>query len=404
MASRNPQQQLGKAAGTHVVTVSASSGGSGTGAAAAAPGPVLLQPGMKPNPLCTQLPVFDLSVFLNAPDKDAPEVQRLCAALAACLQQSSALVVRDPRVDTFDNEGFLDLMERYFAQPLEKKMADVRPELAYQVGATPAGVEKPRCLRDAKLRELVAGMAPEHAPTIPTGADVKWRFFWRLEAADRPHSTQFPELNAEPVVPAAFPEWAQVMDGWGGKMLGAVGTVAEMAARGFGLEADAFTSRMAHAPHLLAPTGSDLSKHSVLGTVFAGFHYDLNFMTIHGRSRYPGLFAWLADGRRIAVRIPEGCLLLQAGKQMEWLTGGAVKAGFHEVVCTEETQAAAQQAAAEGRPTWRVSSTVFSQIASDVVLQPLGRFAGQPGAAAYPATPAGCQVADELAMINLKAD
>lgn len=53
-----------------------------------------LQPGMKPNPLCTQLPVFDLSVFLNAPDKDAPDVQRLCAALAACLQQSSALVVR----------------------------------------------------------------------------------------------------------------------------------------------------------------------------------------------------------------------------------------------------------------------------------------------------------------------
>lgn len=28
---------------------------------------------------------------------------------------------------------------------------------------------------------------------------------------------QFPELNAEPVVPAAFPEWAQVMDGWGGE-------------------------------------------------------------------------------------------------------------------------------------------------------------------------------------------
>ena len=40
-----------------------------------------------------------------------------------------------------------------------------------------------------------------------------------------------------------------------GKMLGAVATVAGMAARGFGLEADAFTSRMQHAPHLLAPTG-----------------------------------------------------------------------------------------------------------------------------------------------------
>ena len=31
------------------------------------------------------------------------------------------------------------------------------------------------------------------------------------------------------------------------------------------------------------------------------------------------------------MRIPDGCLLIQAGKQMEWLTGGAVKAGFHEV-------------------------------------------------------------------------
>ncbi len=43
-----------------------------------------------------------------------------------------------------------------------------------------------------------------------------------------------------------------------GKMLGAVATVAEMAARGFGLEPDAFTARMRHAPHLLAPTGKCL--------------------------------------------------------------------------------------------------------------------------------------------------
>ncbi|EFN59425.1 hypothetical protein CHLNCDRAFT_19374 [Chlorella variabilis] len=357
---------------------------------------------MEPNPLCAQLPVFDLAVFLGAADKGAPEVQRLCAALAACLQQSSALVVRDPRVDTADNDAFLSLLERYFSQPLEVKMADVRPELAYQVGATPEGVEKPRCLRDASIMAHAASLAPEDRPTLPSEADPKWRFFHRL--GDRPAATQYPELNAEPVLPAAFPEWRQVMDGWGGKLLGAVATVAEMAARGFGLEADAFTARMQHAPHLLAPTGADLDRHGRLGTVVAGFHYDLNFLTIHGRSRFPGLYAWLANGRRIPVRIPEGCLLLQAGKQMEWLTGGHVRAGWHEVVCTEETVAAAEAARAQGRPTWRVSSTVFSQIASDVVLQPLGRFAAEPGAAAAcPPTPAGRQVAEELEMINLKA-
>lgn len=370
----------------------ASSGGGVT------PGPTLISPGMEPNPLCSALPVFDLGAFLAAPG--SPEAARLCAALAACLRSCSALVVRDPRVDTADNAAFLDLMERYFAQPAEARMADVRADLAYQVGATPEGVEKPRCLRDPAILAHAASLTPADRPTTPTGADVKWRFFWRL--GERPRDTRFPELNAEPVVPAAFPEWRGVMDGWGGKMLGAVATVAEMAARGLGLEPDAFTSRMRHAPHLLAPTGCDVSAHGTPGTVYAGFHYDLNFLTIHGRSRYPGLFVWLADGRRIPVRIPEGCLLLQAGKQMEWLTGGAIKAGFHEVVCTEETVAAAERARSEGRPPWRVSSTVFSQITSDVVLQPLGSFAAAPGAAAYPPTPAGAQVADELAMINLK--
>ena len=75
-----------------------------------------------------------------------------------------------------------------------------------------------------------------------------------------------------------------------------------------------------------------------------------------------------------------------------------------QVVCTEGTLAAAEAARREGRPCWRVSSTVFSQIASDVVLAPLGRFAELPGAAeAYPRTPAGRQVAEELEMINLKA-
>jgi hypothetical protein len=33
----------------------------------------------------------------------------------------------------------------------------------------------------------------------------------------------------------------------------------------------------------------------------------------------------------MAVTVPDGCLLVQAGKQIEHLTGGHVMAGFHEV-------------------------------------------------------------------------
>ncbi len=60
------------------------------------------------------------------------------------------------------------------------------------------------------------------------------------------------------------------MDGWGSKMVGVAETVAMAAAVGLGLERDAFVSRMRMGPHLLAPTGSDLSQHGQLGSVFAG--------------------------------------------------------------------------------------------------------------------------------------
>lgn len=356
---------------------------------------------MEPNPYCAALPVFKLNSYLDDNARDTQGVQRLCEAVATCLKDAGALVIRDPRVDSSENDHFIDLMERYFGQSTEAKMADVRSHLAYQVGATPDGIEKPRCLHDKAILEQAAALPPEDRPTVPTAADVKWRFFWRL--GERPLDTRYKELNAEPVVPAAFPEWQEVMDGWGYKMLAAVATAAEMVARGFGLEPDAFTQRMRLGPHLLAPTGADLDKYGSIGTAFAGFHYDLNFLTIHGRSRFPGLHIWLSNGRRVPVRIPDGCLLIQAGKQMEWLTGGAVKAGFHEVVCTEETVAAAEAARRAGRSTWRVSSTVFSQIASDEVLRPLGPFATEQALKAYPEVPAGSYVQSELEAINLRA-
>jgi isopenicillin N synthase-like dioxygenase len=121
-----------------------------------------------------------------------------------------------------------------------------------------------------------------------------------------------------------------------------------------------------------------------------------------GKSRYPGLYIWLATEERVPVRVPDGCLLVQAGRQMEWLTGGAVLAGFHEVVCTEGTLAAARDATVAGRPPWRVSSTVFAQIASDEVLKPLGHFATEEARMQYPPIPAGRYVQAELEAISLR--
>lgn len=70
------------------------------------------------------------------------------------------------------------------------------------------------------------------------------------------------------------------MDKWGSLMLSTVSTVAEMIAVGCGLPKNAITDLMHQGPHLLAPTGSDLSRFNTKGTVFAGFHYDFNLLTV----------------------------------------------------------------------------------------------------------------------------
>jgi hypothetical protein len=69
------------------------------------------------------------------------EVARLCAEVAESLRSTGCVVVRDPRVAAADNARFLDMMERYFAQDAELKMAQARPELHYQVRDSAAPLE-----------------------------------------------------------------------------------------------------------------------------------------------------------------------------------------------------------------------------------------------------------------------
>ena len=351
------------------------------------------------------LPVVDLAPYLEiaaagGADRVTEEIGETCAAVSRILRETGALVVKDPRCSTEDNDRFIDMMERYFEQSDAAKRLQERPHLHYQVGVTPEGVEVPRILVDEKLQEKVNQMPKEFQPSIPTGSDPKWRYMWRV--GPRPENTRFKELNSEPVIPEGFPEWKETMDLWGFKMVSAIEVVAEMAAIGFGLPKDAFTSLMKQGPHLLAPTGSDLQRHGSEGTVFAGYHYDLNFLTIHGRSRFPGLNIWLRNGQKVEVKVPVGCLLIQSGKQLEWLTGGGCLAGMHEVVVSKRTLDAIELARQKNHSLWRVSSTLFSHIASDATLKPLGGFAETPEAVKYPPILAGEFVEQELSAINLK--
>ncbi|KAM0338777.1 hypothetical protein ACHAPU_011200 [Fusarium lateritium] len=343
------------------------------------------------------LPIIDLDVYLNNP-VDSEAVQEECRKAASALITYGALVLHDSRVSEEDNSTFLDILEDYFAQPEEVLKKDEKPELSYQIGVTLENTEKPKCAVDEPCLDVIQRLDPSQRPLDITAhsPDPKCRFFWRM-GEQPPFETEFPGLNAENVVPEAphiKDRWEPAMNQWG--------------------------TSMKSAPHLLAPTASDLNKYGEKDTILAGFHTDLNFLTIHGRSRYPGLHIWARNtGGRIAVKIPPGnYLLVQAGKQIEHITGGLIKAGFHEVIVSEKTIETIEKRKRDfsDRPLVRISSTLFWHLGSDVDLTPvpklatrakevrerqkeLGRDEGRE--AEYPAMKVGHQVQAELKHIAL---
>ena len=58
-----------------------------------------------------------------------------------------------------------------------------------QNGATPGGLEVPRSLVVKDMLKKASELPKEHQPLIPTGADLKWRYMWRI--GPRPSTTRF---------------------------------------------------------------------------------------------------------------------------------------------------------------------------------------------------------------------
>ena len=53
----------------------------------------------------------------------------------------------------------------------------------------------------------------------------------------------------------------------------------------------------------MSPPAVDLAG-TKLGDVITGFHEDFSLVTVHGRSRYSGLYAWLLTNEKFKVKLP----------------------------------------------------------------------------------------------------
>lgn len=349
------------------------------------------------------IPTIDASILIS----NHPSKHEECRKAVDILHKTGIMILKDPRVDEQENEDFLDMMERYYESRGKiyysgGKLEESNPEAGYQTGVLEELQERAR-----NHESTINKYYPHTRPVTPQPPpkDKKWRYMWRVGGKAEVSNNRILPDNK---IPHDFPGWEERMDRFGSILMESCYTASEIVAVGLGVPQSTFRSRMEGGTQLLGPTGSDLDKYNRVGDVLAGFHYDISFLTIHGKSRFPGLFIWLRNGEKIAVKVPKGCFLLQAAKQLEIMTAGYIYAGYHEVVVTEETLRAAEEARKEGRSRWRVSSTMFSAIRYDEILKPLDIYKDsvvsynhQADYNKYPPILSSLQVEEELKAIEL---
>ena len=109
-----------------------------------------------------------------------------------------------------------------------------------------------------------------------------------------------------------------------------------------------------------------------VGNVISKLHFDRELLTVHTRSNYPCLILYTTEekSRRIVAKPPPGSLCVQAGLQLEWLTGGYFASGFHEVIVTEEAKEKAIESVKNGGDGHRISQTTFIRCENETMVGP----------------------------------
>jgi isopenicillin N synthase-like dioxygenase len=299
----------------------------------------------------------------NIPVIDFDNVGTSNKNVLKCLHEYGILIVKGTPEIVDINNKFLDMMEKYADLPLEEKMKHVNRKLHYQIGLTPEFIEKPRdrCDTVYKLNAMK-----------PTGFDPKTRWFHRMTPIEE--NTEYSDISGENVIPTQIPEWENTFNKFGKYFMDILSNLNKIVSVELNQPKDFLDNLCYNGNHMMSPTMSNLKEYGKKDTILAGFHSDISLFTIHGKSRYSGLNIWTRDLQKIRVSVPPGCFLVQAGKQLAYLTGGYILDGFHEVVVGDDTVNQIKLAKLNGNSLTRVSSTFFAHVNSDKYLEVLPQF------------------------------
>ncbi len=264
---------------------------------------------------------------------------------------------------------------------LDLPAQDIRPELHYQYGFTPPLTERARANADGyhdPVAEFLKRLPEDEVAAISPATgwpDPKGRFLahvithrGELPSVDSPgaslqvdpitHVTDDPEN----IVPARLDrreqdQWRKTISAFGTMMLNVATETAKMIALELGLDREYFLRLTSGAHHKVAPTFASLYHHRRVGEALAVFHQDIDFLSIHLGEARGGLFVYDATGKRCEVTVPDGCFLVQSGRQLSLKLRSMVRtgeidhepieAGWHEVSVTQEVERSVRPYATE---------------------------------------------------------
>ena len=139
------------------------------------------------------VPIIDLDHFMGK-DVNSQAVQDTCKEVADSFHNYGILIIKDPRAQAEHNNGYIDLMEKYFSSRGKmlyagQELEEAKPQHHYQVGVCPKELEIARN-HAAKILKYDAQNKPG-SPLEPI-FDAKWRFMWKIGQRPKNATDDFP--------------------------------------------------------------------------------------------------------------------------------------------------------------------------------------------------------------------
>jgi isopenicillin N synthase-like dioxygenase len=267
---------------------------------------------------------------------EALDPARFAADFGSSFERYGFAIVADHGIDPQLIDQAWTLTRAFFALPDESKAHYAKAGIGGARGYTPFGVE---IAKDA--------------------AHVDLKEFWHV-GRDLPPGHRFRDHMPDNIWPAEVPEFRAALtalyaafDVCGNKLLSAI-------ARYLGLSPDWFETKVENGNSVLRllhypPIGDES------GSIRAGAHEDINLITLLLGAEEGGLQLLTREGEWMAIRPPEGAMVINVGDMLQRLTNNRLPSTTHRVLNPPP----------ERRHIPRYSMPFFLHLASDVMIKTL---------------------------------